>query len=89
MVKADLIKKLTHETKLSKKDAQVAVDTVFGSISKALADGDKVELRGFGSFKVKEREARQARNPKTGKTVKVPAKKVAYFKAGKDLKIVG
>ena len=87
--KADLINKLADDMELSKKDAQIVVDTVFEATSKALVDGDKVELRGFGSFKTKERKARQGRNPKTGAKVKVPAKRVPFFKAGKDLKIVG
>ena len=89
MVKADLINKLADDMELTKKDAQIVVDTAFESISKALVAGDKVELRGFGSFKTKEKKAREGRNPKTGAKVKVPAKRVPYFKAGKDLKIVG
>ena len=89
MVKTDLINKLANEMEFSKKDAQIVVDTVFESISKTLINGDKVELRGFGSFKTKEKKAREGRNPKTGAKVKVPAKRVPFFKAGQDLKIVG
>ena len=89
MLKADLVNKLAGEMELSKKNAQIVVDTVFDSISKALNDGDKVELRGFGSFKTKEKKAREGRNPRTWAKVKVPAKRVPYFTPGKDLKIVG
>ena len=62
------------------------MNTVFDSIIEALHNGDKIELRGFGSFRLRERKARVGRNPKTGETVQVPTKKVPYFKAGKELK---
>ena len=62
------------------------VDLILENISRALCDGDKVELRGFGSFKVKERRSRKARNPRTGEAVEVPAKLVPYFKASNELK---
>jgi integration host factor subunit beta len=62
------------------------VDTVFKSIINALHRGDKIELRGFGSFRIRQRESRKGRNPKTGERVDVPAKKVPYFKPGKELK---
>ncbi len=71
---------------LSKKDAEVAVNAVFGAISDALAKGDSVQLIGFGTFSVKERAAREGRNPRTGETVKIAASKVPAFKAGKGLK---
>ncbi len=71
---------------LSKKDAEVAVNAVFGAISDALANGDAVQLIGFGTFSVKERAAREGRNPRTGETVKIAASKVPAFKAGKGLK---
>ncbi len=89
MVKADLIASLAEDMEMSKKDAQVVVDTLFETIANALIDGDKVELRGFGSFRVKEKKAREGRNPKTGEKVSVPPKRIPYFKPGKDLKIVG
>ncbi|MBN1355262.1 integration host factor subunit beta [bacterium] len=87
MTKSEFIAEVANRLKfLSYKDAGVVVNTFFASINEALVNDEKVELRGFGSFKVKERPPRIGRNPKTGKTVKVPAKKVPYFKPGKELK---
>jgi integration host factor subunit beta len=86
MTKADLIDEVAKAVDIPKKDAEVIVKTVFDSVIDALHRGDKIELRGFGSFRLRERKARLGRNPKTGETVKVPAKKVPYFKAGKELK---
>ncbi len=87
MTKAELIEALVERIdRLTKKEAELIVNVVFRSISDSLAGGDKVELRGFGSFKVKERRAREGRNPKTGKKVMVEAKRVPYFKAGKELR---
>ena len=71
---------------LTKKDAETAVNAVFGAIGAALAKGDSVQLIGFGTFGVKERAARAGRNPRTGETVKIAASKVPTFKAGKGLK---
>jgi DNA-binding protein HU-beta len=71
---------------LSKKDAGIAVDAVFGAIGDALAKGESVQLIGFGSFSVKERAAREGRNPRTGEIVKIKASKAPAFKAGKALK---
>ncbi|MFH0870997.1 MAG: HU family DNA-binding protein [bacterium] len=88
MTKVDLIEKVASGINLTKKDTEVIVNTIFKSITEALSskkDG-KVELRGFGSFRVRQREARQGRNPQTGKPVRVPAKRAPYFKAGKELK---
>jgi integration host factor subunit beta len=65
---------------------EMIIDTVFDSMKKALLKGDKVEIRGFGNFRLKTREPRQARNPKTGEQVQVPAKKVLFFKVGKELR---
>jgi integration host factor subunit beta len=86
MTKADLIDEVAKKSDLSKKDAEVIVQAVLDSIVDSLKLGGKVELRGFGSFRLRERAARQGRNPKTGEKVFVPAKKVPYFKPGKDLK---
>ncbi len=86
MTKADLVEKVAQTVNLTKKDTEVVINTVFDSISSALATGDKVELRGFGSFRVRKRDARQGRNPQTGASVAVPSKKVPFFKAGKELK---
>ncbi len=86
MTKADLIDEVARNSDLSKKDAEVIVQAVLDSIVESLKNGGKVELRGFGSFRLRERASRQGRNPKTGEKVFVPAKKVPYFKPGKDLK---
>lgn len=86
MTKADLVEKIAEHTKLSKKDSEIVVNTVFQSIIEALTKGDKVELRGFGSFRARNRHSRVGRNPKTGESVEVPSKKVPFFKPGKDLK---
>ncbi len=86
MTKADLVMEVAKQTSLTKKESETVIKTIFGSISEALSAGDKVELRGFGSFRVRDRKSRQGRNPKTGDTVRVPAKKVPFFKAGKELR---
>ena len=86
MTKADLVLEVAKQTSLTKKESETIIKTIFGSISEALSSGDKVELRGFGSFRVRDRKSRQGRNPKTGDTVNVPAKKVPFFKAGKELR---
>lgn len=86
MTKADLVDEVARNPVLSKKDAEVIVQAVLDSIVESLKNGGKVELRGFGSFRLRERASRQGRNPKTGEKVFVPAKKVPYFKPGKDLK---
>ncbi len=71
---------------LTKKDAEIAINAVFGAIEDALAAGDGVQLIGFDNFGVKERAAREGRNPRTGETVNIKASKVPYFKAGKGLR---
>lgn len=87
MTKAQLIEALVDRIdRITKKEAEIIVNVVLSSITDSLAYGDKVELRGFGSFKIKERRAREGRNPKTGARVYVNAKKVPYFKAGKELR---
>ncbi len=86
MTKAELVDGVAKKAGLSKKDAEVIVQTVLESIIESLRGGEKVELRGFGSFRLRDRAARQGRNPKTGEKVFVPAKKVPYFKPGKELK---
>jgi integration host factor subunit beta len=86
MTKAELVDGVSDASGLSKKDAEVIVQTVLDSIIESLQRGEKVELRGFGSFRLRERSPRQGRNPKTGEKVQVPAKKVPYFKPGKELK---
>jgi integration host factor subunit beta len=86
MTKADLVEAVAGATEMSRKDSEVVVETVFGSIEKALRGGDKIEVRGFGSFRARKRNARSGRNPKTGARVEVPAKKLAHFRPSKELK---
>ena len=86
MTKAELVEEVARAAELNKRDAEVIVETVFDSIISALHKGEKVELRGFGSFRTRERGPRRGRNPKTGEPVDVPAKRVPYFKPGKELK---
>ncbi len=86
MTKADLVESVAKEAEMTKKDAEQLVEIIFDSIVSTLNKGEKIELRGFGSFRVRHRNARKGRNPKTGEAVNIPAKRVAYFKPGKDLK---
>jgi integration host factor subunit beta len=86
MTRADLVDELARVGSLTKQDSEAVVDTVFEAITNALAQGDKVEIRGFGSFRVRQRRARVGRNPKTGASVSVPGKKVPFFKVGKELR---
>ena len=87
MTKSELIEKvlLSHGI-LNAKVSEVVVNTVFDSIEEALKSGDKVEIRGFGSFTIRERLGREARNPKSGEVVRIPSKKTPFFKTGKELK---
>ena len=86
MTKAELVEDVARAAELTKKDAEPLVEIVFESIIETLNHGEKIELRGFGSFRVRERGARRGRNPKTGDPVDIPAKRVPYFKPGKELK---
>ena len=86
MTKAELVEDVARAAELTKKDAERLVEIVFESIIETLNQGEKIELRGFGSFRVRERGARRGRNPKTGDPVDIPAKRVPYFKPGKELK---
>ena len=86
MTKAELVEEVSRVSDLTKKHSEVIVDTVFKSIIDALHRGEKIELRGFGSFRLRQRESRKGRNPKTGDKVDVPPKRVPYFKPGKELK---
>ncbi len=86
MTKAELVEIISEETGVNKKDTGIIVNLIMENIGQALVTGDKVEFRGFGSFKVKTRRARLARNPRTGESVDVPAKRVPFFKASNDLK---
>jgi integration host factor subunit beta len=86
MTKAELVEEVARTTQLTKKHAEMIVNTVFESIVSSLKDGEKIELRGFGSFRIRDRGPRIGRNPKTGDKVNVPPKRIPYFKPGKDLK---
>ncbi|MEW6685409.1 MAG: HU family DNA-binding protein [Candidatus Edwardsbacteria bacterium] len=86
MNKAELVDAISKVT-CTKSEAAAAVDAVIENITKALKKGDSVTLVGFGTFSVKKRAARVGRNPQTGKEIKIPAKKVPVFKAGKELKL--
>ena len=86
MTKAALVEEVARVAELTKKHSEVIVDAVFESIINALQRGEKIELRGFGSFRLRRREPRKGRNPKTGDRVDVPSKRVPYFKPGKELK---
>ena len=87
MTKSELIQKLAERNPhLFLRDVERIVETVFDEISDALADGDRVELRGFGAFSIKHRDARTGRNPRTGETVQVEAKRLPFFKTGKALR---
>ncbi len=86
MTKAELVEEVARTAQLTKKHAELIVNTVFESIVTSLKDGDKIELRGFGSFRIRNRGPRIGRNPKTGAQVHVPSKRIPYFKPGKELK---
>ena len=87
MTKGGLIEAVAENTPhISKKDTEIVVNTIFDSMARALQDGERIEIRGFGSFQVKVREAREGRNPKTGEPVQISAKRTPFFKVGKELK---
>ena len=86
MIKADLINKIAREMNISKQEAELGVNLFFDTIKDALTRGEEIELRGFGSFRFRDRGARAGRNPRTGEPVEVPPKKVLYFKPSKLLK---
>src|SRR5437016_4294475 len=86
MTKADLIEEVSRLAELTRKDSEVIVETIFASVVHSLRVGDKIEIRGFGSFRTRQRQPRVGRNPKTGARVEVPAKKIPYFKPSKELK---
>ncbi|MEO5350771.1 MAG: integration host factor subunit beta [Magnetococcus sp. YQC-3] len=86
MTKSQLITLIAQQLKMTRNDAEAAVDAIFDSISGSLRAGRRVELRGFGSFGLKERRSRTGRNPKTGESVAVEAKRVMFFKTGKELR---
>jgi integration host factor subunit beta len=87
LTKSELIKKVSGRLPyLAKKDVQTIVNTIFQNMSDALSRGEGIEIRGFGSFRIKVRRAKDGRNPKTGETVRVPRKRIPFFKVGKELR---
>ncbi len=86
MTKADLVERIATSTGLTKKDTALAVDHLIKAVKDALREGRHIEIRGFGTFKVKQRKSRTARNPRTGEPVQLPPRKVAVFKVSKELK---
>jgi integration host factor subunit beta len=86
VTKADLVEEVSRATQMTRNDAEETVETIFESIIGALQKGDKIEIRGFGSFRTRQRRARVGRNPKTGARVEVPPKRVPFFKPSRELK---
>jgi integration host factor subunit beta len=86
LTKADLIEEVLRITELPRKESEAIVETIFDSIIESLQNGDKIEIRGFGSFRTRQRRGRVGRNPKTGEKVEVPPKKIPFFKPSKELK---
>jgi len=87
MTKSDLVEKMSESlTSLTKKECEGSVDTVFHNMKDALHRGEKIEIRGFGSFTVRTRRAKEGRNPKTGEKVAIPEKRIPFFKVGKELR---
>ena len=88
MTKADLIEEVSRVVELTRKESEVIVETIFDSVVNSLRTGDKVEIRGFGSFRTRERKGRIGRNPKSGEKVEVPPKTIPFFKPSKELRDV-
>src|ERR1700716_3103094 len=86
MTKADLIEEVSRVVEMTRKDSEVIVEAIFESIVRSLRSGDKIEIRGFGSFRTRQRQPRVGRNPKTGTRVEVPSKRIPYFKPNKEHK---
>src|SRR5262244_2578810 len=86
LTKADLIEEVLKVTELPRKESETIVETIFDSIIEAIQKGEKIEIRGFGSFRTRQRRGRVGRNPKTGAKVEVPPKKIPFFKPSKELK---
>jgi integration host factor subunit beta len=86
LTKADLIEEVLRVTEVPRRDSETIVETIFESIIQSLQKGEKIEIRGFGSFRTRQRRGRVGRNPKTGEKVDVPAKKIPFFKPSKELK---
>ena len=88
MTKADLVEEVSRVVEVTRKDSEVIVETIFESIVRSLRNGEKIEIRGFGSFRTRERQGRIGRNPKSGERVEVPPKTIPFFKPSKELRDV-
>ncbi len=88
MTKAELIEEVSKVVEMTRKDSETIVETIFDSIVNSLHKGEKIEIRGFGSFRTRQRQPRVGRNPKTGSRVEVPSKRIPYFKPSKELRDV-
>ena len=88
MLKTDLINRVAIRTNLTKSQIKKVVDSFINTITESLSEGTDIEIRGFGSFRIRERNARIGMNPKSGQRINIPAKKVPYFRAGKSLKLI-
>ena len=86
MTKAELIEEVSKVVEMTRKDSEIIVEAIFDSVVRSLKANEKIEIRGFGSFRTRERQARIGRNPKTGARVEVPSKRIPYFKPSKELK---
>src|ERR1700744_5711993 len=86
MTKAELIEEVSRVVEMTRKDSEMIVETIFDSIVNSLHKGEKIEIRGFGSFRTRQRQPRVGRNPKTGSRVEVPSKRIPYFKPSKELR---
>ena len=86
MTKADLIEEVARVVEFTRKESEVIVEAIFDAVVRSLKENDKIEIRGFGSFRTRQRQSRIGRNPKTGSRVEVPAKRIPYFKPSKELK---
>ena len=88
MTKADLVEEVARVVEVTRKDSEVIVETIFESVVTSLQNGEKIEIRGFGSFRTRERQGRIGRNPKSGERVEVPPKTIPFFKPSKELRDV-
>lgn len=86
MTKAELIEEVSRVVEMTRKDSEIIVEAIFDSVVRSLKAGEKIEIRGFGSFRTRQRQSRIGRNPKTGARVEVPSKRIPYFKPSKELK---
>ncbi len=86
MTKSDLIRIVAQRVNSKKKEIKLCINTIFDSMTQALANNEKIEIRGFGSFKTKVRQAKKGKNPKTGQPIDIPAKRIPSFRVGKELK---